>query len=572
MAHTFAVPIPPSESAIRHHERLAKSISHKGEDHCECACCNDGMPIKTTLHAGARTLSRWMQAACLFTIASGLVQAAGVPSHPDHALYFSPDGFPIAPAQEIYPGCIDGDKHHRAPIGWAVISKDCFESKYIPLILNGIKTSTGKSVVVFIHGGLNSLAQGRARVDQLLSAGSAPGAITEKHYPIFINWQASLFSSYIDHLVRVRSGLNQPPVAAATSPFIFAKDIGVGAARVLPDTFSLLFDEYDSHAWFSTQEYQPVVADCTLVKSASCQQPAQGAVEVRRGCDVRTSLDKFEAGIIEVPWLPVKPLTTGILLDGMGSEAWKIMKRRTELMFHREIPEDRLQAARDGTVEHEEPQERSLGFFLQTLARSVDSLDMVGHSAGALILNRALREVPELPVKRIVYMAAAASEEDYEITLLGDGTHPGYLGRHDKTLVYHLLLHPQAERSENDLQWFAVAPDGSLLHWIDAFLSDPQYLRQRMAGKASNLAPRIGDTPPEVLSRVFVKVFDFGVPLKLSKAHGSALASWYSWCSHDTRACQPQRHGDFSEMPFWEDWFVKPDTLPEATDRECRRK
>jgi hypothetical protein len=267
--------MPSGESAIRHDGWLAKDLIHPGEDHRGCACSNGGMPLKTTLHASARALWRRMLAACLFTTASALVQAADVPSHPDHALYFSPDGFPIAPAQEIYPNCIDEDKHHRAPIGWAVISKDCFENKYIPLILNGIKAATGKSVIVFIHGGLNSLTQGRARVDQLLSAGDAPGAITKKHYPIFINWQASLFSSYIDHLVRVRAGLNQPPVASVTSPFIFAKDIGVGAARILPDTFSLLFDEYDSHAWFSTQEYR--LGGCRLRPGQECDLSAANA-------------------------------------------------------------------------------------------------------------------------------------------------------------------------------------------------------------------------------------------------------------------------------------------------------
>ena len=74
-------------------------------------------------------------------------------------------------------------------------------------------------------------------------------------------------------------------------------------------------------------------------------------------------------------------------------------------------------------------------------------LDFVAHSAGALILNKALRDVPELP----------------------------------PTQVYHLVLDPIAEINDHDLGMFELVSRGTLLYRIDNFLRTgiPQTVHRR---------------------------------------------------------------------------------------------
>jgi hypothetical protein len=201
------------------------------------------------------------------------------------------------------------------------------------------------------------------------------------------------------------------------------------------------------------------------------------------------------------------------------------------------------------------------------------SADLVAHSAGAIIANRAMREVPDLPIKNIVYMAAASSLEDYETTVIGDGEKTGFLALHPQAQVYHLVLHPQAELHEFNWAYGGglLIPRGSLLDWLDDFLTDPTALRQRMAGKISNLAQRLQSVPASLQDRVHVKVFDFGVPLRTPPSSGvpTELVGWYEWCDEHQNLCQPQKHGDFSEMPFWEPWLIEPKSLAEVSKSGC---
>ena len=472
-------------------------------------------------------------------------------SHPEYALYFSAEGFPIAPDSEVEPRCADTDAPQKA--GWTVIKESCFKDEYVPRILNGFATSGKQRILLFVHGGLNSLNDARERVDRLVSAGEGPGTLREKHYPIFINWQASFISSYKDHLFRVRQGVGEPKTATLTSPYIFVKDLVFGAFKTAPDTIELFYNLGEKIHPEPVCLSEAAPEEYAVTKSRFCRE---SETRIRIGHDLRTRASRIGSYTKAVVWSPIKPLTTGFVIDGFGSEAWKIMIRRTELMFHRELfpPAD----PRDTDP-------RSLTFFLQRLAAAAPdsagtSIDFVAHSAGAIILNRALREVPELPVDNIVYMAAASSEEDYESTMIGNGKQSGYLSNHPDTRVFHLVLQPNAETNESYLGLFELTPRGSLLYWIDNFLADPEFSRDHVAGRATNLMPRIDATPSEVKKRVLLKIFDYGALQQAPPSHptGQRLREWYDWCDHHRASCQPQRHGDFSEMPFWQEWFWCP--------------
>jgi hypothetical protein len=482
---------------------------------------------------------------------------AQVPPHPEYALYFDGDGLPIAPASQIAPECVDRGAPPRR--GWAVISDDCFTGKYVPLILNGIRASQKHSVLLFVHGGLNSLEDARERVDRLIATGDNAGTLLHDRYPIFINWQASFTSSYVDHLVRVRQGIPSPGIAIPTAPYILVKDLAFGAVRSLPDTLELVYNRIDWHK--KPICFDPPAPEYRLQKLSGCNESGP-AIDYRWGHDLRTPIQRFTFFLEGVPWMPVKPLTTGMVVDGLGSEAWKIMTRRTELMFHPEFAAVNAEHRIDS---------RSLTYFLQQLTAVVRgtsicqaddcNVDFVAHSAGGIIMNKALREVPELPVRNIVYMAAASSEEDYETTLLGDGSEvSGFLVLHPHTQTYHLVLQPKAEINEHDFGPFEFIPRGSLLYWIDNFLAEAEYPRALTAGRITNLAQRLDAIPTTLRARVHVKVFDYGGQIGSPPRHGSKeqLLSWYRWCEDNRASCQPQRHGDFSEMPFWEDWFWNP--------------
>jgi hypothetical protein len=475
-------------------------------------------------------------------------------THPEYALYFDGDGDPIAPSVSILPGCSDPDPRAPRRVGWTVISEPCFRDVYVPKILNAISRSGKSQVLLFVHGGLVSLTNARKRVDRLVRVGDASGtgALLESYYPIFINWQASLYTSYTDHLFRVRQGQRKTAAAIATSPYVLAKDLVFGAVRILPDTVELVSNRHGP-SFSSRVCFQPPPPEYKL-RDHDPVSPKEPPLDVRFGTDVRSPATRFLTSLKGVPWLPIKPVSTGVLIDGFGSESWKIMIRRTELMFHRELTDE----------DADNPDPRSLSSFLRRLMVTIREshikrVDFVAHSAGAIIMNRALREVPQLDLTDVVYMAAAASEEDYETTMFGDGTTVGYLAQHPHTNVYHLVLQPKAEINESYLGIFEAAPRGSLLYWIDNFLAEPEYLRQKTAGRAVNLAARICDTPPAVRSRVHVKAFDYGVALQKpptgNEATPDALVHWYRWCRDHQPLCQPQTHGDFSEMPFWEDWF-----------------
>ena len=78
-------------------------------------------------------------------------------------------------------------------------------------------------------------------------------------------------------------------------------------------------------------------------------------------------------------------------------------------------------------------------------------------------------------------------------------------------------------------QWafLDLTPRGSLLEWIDNFLSDPKTEADLTLGKWDNIILASHLIPLDVLSRVVLRSFNAG-----------------------TRE-EPQHHGDFDEFDFW---------------------
>jgi hypothetical protein len=190
--------------------------------------------------------------------------------------------------------------------------------------------------------------------------------------------------------------------------------------------------------------------------------------------------------------------------------------------------------------------------------RDAWEITLVGHSMGTIVLNQMVREFgmeptsavegsapparAALPFNRIVYMAGAATVRDYQDSVLP------YLRQNRDARMYHLILHPRAEireRFDPGIPYLDLPPRGSLLVWVDEFLSTPETPLDRTVGRYENLLPAVHNTPDEVRGRVHIKAFGVG-----SGVRG------------------PQEHGDFTtHLKFWKSecwWTPGPDYLPDC--------
>jgi hypothetical protein len=157
----------------------------------------------------------------------------------------------------------------------------------------------------------------------------------------------------------------------------------------------------------------------------------------------------------------------------------------------------------------------------------------VGHSAGTIIINEAIRRFglshtsdQGLPFNTIVYMAAASTLHDLQTSV-----YP-YLENHAFSHFYHLMLHEKAEEGETTWQPFDLSPRGSLLVWIDDFLSNPLTHKERTSGSYGNFFRDYHSIPRNIRDQISLRVF----------SQGKAV-----------RSGNPQKHGEFTDrFRYWD--------------------
>jgi pimeloyl-ACP methyl ester carboxylesterase len=156
------------------------------------------------------------------------------------------------------------------------------------------------------------------------------------------------------------------------------------------------------------------------------------------------------------------------------------------------------------------------------------SVTLVGHSMGALVASEMVRSHPEIRFTNIVFMAAASSMRDFEVSVMP------YLAAHESTQFYSLSLHPLAELREQTAKRFG--PNGSLLEWLDAYLADPEAESDRTMGKYTNVVRAAHMIPDDIRAQVHIKAFGY--------QDGSGCG---------TEGKTPSHHGDFNndEVPYW---------------------
>jgi hypothetical protein len=391
-------------------------------------------------------------------------------------------------------------------------------------------------ILIFIHGGMNTFADGMSNATNDIPQIAASG-----YYPLFICWDSSLWGSYGEHLVSVRQGARVGPVTGwLTMPFCLAADLGTAMSRA-PLVFYYQF--YDDLSTFSLHA---VVHGSEEDNRRKVTMTDTGpGLHLQIGADRRTTADEWEHGSSYALTFVPKLLTAPII-DACGRASWDIMCRRTQVMFYTanqfSQPQemDALDAAKRRVGEQPEG---GVGRLLQSLSDLISNdkshhyaITLVGHSMGAIIANEMLKTYPDLPYSNIVYMAAACSEQDF-----ADSVIP-YLARTTNANFYGLTLHPIAEARETHWSYAELSPRGSLLEWIDNFLSNPVTIPERTNGKWDNLISTTPLIPRKVANQIHLKAFSVG-PTDLVPTN------------------TPQAHGDFSQEPFWLEsfWTNKPD-------------
>ncbi len=371
------------------------------------------------------------------------------------------------------------------------------------------------------------------------------------YYPIFITWPSDGLSAYSERLFKLRQAKHSPAIAIPTSPFFLLRDLLVGIVDI-PRNWSnqgatdtqlglrVAFGIDVFHHWtYVDQIYQAFPHSLDEVNAKS--------VTLAKGDYNRGVLAQASRFLAYWSLLPLKLVTSSLVLDGLGTGAWEVMLHRAQNLFRPAKDFERAGRQEDPFKIREKLEEGATGAFAELL-RALNRRNhpdprkdragappdvcyhivLVGHSMGAIVINEALRNFQNLPVTRIVYMAPACSIHDAEQCVLP------FMDRNAAVRFHLLTLHPEAESDEWNA--FDTVPRGSLLEWVDNFFTSPTSHSEQRLGKWINILQAL---------QIFAKKTIRGrVTIKAFGVEGNSL---------------PQTHGQFNECPFWEKDFWNPE-------------
>lgn len=449
-----------------------------------------------------------------------------------------------------------------------------------------VASDPGLHVVLLFHGALNSKSSGlKAALDhyqQILGDGLAghPDPPGETVYPIFVNWEASIFSAYFDHLWRTRQGQRTVAIGPLTSPFVFALDLLKGIVAA-PETWAYQL----KHRWTaefpnssayarnarSIHERTSRVANCRQ-PVAECEQRAVVSISPYSASDEPgygwTSPLRFGVGVLGAPiQLALSPL-----VESGGTAAWTNYVRRTHgaVRNPREF-DDRFAGIKEegglraivkesfddlGRIfgrHREEPEENkrldwkptgTLGMLMDGIERDfgVDPsrirFTLIGHSTGAIIVNRLIEAYPQFFYERIVYLASAATVDDFSAVVVpymsdhsGVCDRPSEADACPRTRFFSASLDYYAEARENVKWWLPVIPTGSLLEWLDLYFTSPPSATSRAMGKWENVMATKHIIPEHLRGNVTLTKIEWdaaGMPRKHGQMN-DLLDHWTFW-------------------------------------------
>ena len=392
-------------------------------------------------------------------------------------------------------------------------------TEHIHKIIQNIKNKGQDSLLIYVHGGMVGIKESLGDTERQVQIIDS----TSNFYPIYVNWESSMFDAYIEHLFYIRQGKYSPVMGPISSPFYLIADLGRAIFRAPitwgHQTYNLVRDTF----------LHPTVND-TIYKNYSHDYYPE---------EPKIYLGKYEIGYFDnyfrgvtyiIPGL-IKIITTP-LLDSFGKSAWQNMKRRTQKVF-RTKEEFNLYNINEVDVRpnHSTGGVAILMDSISVLAKYNDKLKitLIGHSMGCIILSEIIQHYSNLFFENIVLMAPAMTVKDFEHIFIPYLQKP----ENEETQVYILTLHPEADAQENT--FYDVLPRGSLLEWVDDFASEPTDFTEVMLGKWKNIIRALHMVPGDVHSQISIKGFGF---------------------KNDR---EPQTHGEFDDdkYKFWQSGLWK---------------
>jgi pimeloyl-ACP methyl ester carboxylesterase len=376
-------------------------------------------------------------------------------------------------------------------------------------------------ILIFVHGGMNGYRDDFERMRKLLDYQPTRPEIAARlhgatYYPIFINWNAALGDSIVDDLFSIRFGQRaHPAVGIITAPLVLV-------SRVASSVFNAPV------AWMHTiNNYLDGRKDDESGTTDERLSPPQ-----RVGDFANTAV-----------WFVPRALTTPVV-EAFGTPAWQVMKRRAQLAAAHRLP--RNKCANEGAARTllKAIQERltladSTGQEIESIwtsrgKRIRAEITMVGHSMGAIVLNRLLAAVHPLRINRVVYLAPAAGIDEFEAFMLP------YLAHHSKT---KFALFSLSRRHEAQESHYYVEPRGTLLAWIDNLFERGWTVGQMTHGRTTNVLTYY-DLPAD--SGAIDDIWR-----KLEFKHGGGeppvpIAQIEAYVARNVPGA-PRQHGDFDE-------------------------
>jgi pimeloyl-ACP methyl ester carboxylesterase len=378
-------------------------------------------------------------------------------------------------------------------------------------IRDRIEGGAYSDVLIYLHGGLVGRQEG---VEQAMVMSTAMRKDPElnrsgrRYYPLMITWRSGGMESYGEQLLEVRNGEINKPLAWATAPMKLGSDLGTG----LTDTLFAAGLEGDR----LVDSLSDKLNACTARDHAPliiCPEP--------RGFSMLGTV-RTSAYLLLTP----ARIGTAPLINGLGRPAWENMLRHTRSAFLRDAPAEQA----DLTEVSSDGLEGAVYRLFEALGHAGlgprrIGITLIGHSMGTILISEAVRQFPDLPYDRIVFMAPAVSIRDFASSVI-----PVLADPNRGVRFYELSLLPVNEARERT--GGGLLPSGSLLEWVDEMYESPATLADRTLGKWVNARRLIDYFPPPARARMTFRVFG-------------------------DKPCQPQKHGEFNDlvMCFWREAF-----------------
>jgi hypothetical protein len=393
-------------------------------------------------------------------------------------------------------------------------------------------------ITLVVHGGLVGMGESVPETQRLLAAMTRPGE--EVTFPIFVNWETGMVASYLNHLLWVRDGRDRVS-GLLTMPFLLIEDVGRALVR-FPVT---LFTNQRRDFVESYLHERPQAIPTAWRESCWIDTAGQGTSGWATARDIGQEVLPGLARVVTTP-----------LLEMIGHSAYLDMIRRARVLFLRDEDFDAghfrptgalclLMEELLGNSDHKQhvlrrmrrelevewattsPEQRErrnrLADEMVIADRILNSNEfghenlpfanygeptfrIFAHSMGTLVANTLVQRFgDEATFERIVYMGAACSIRDFTDELVP------YIVANPQCEFYNVCLHPSDEIGE--WSWGGIAPHGSLLVWIDSYITTIHTELDLTLGRWNNIMRALPITAyltSDVRRRIHVRGFGRG--------------------------------------------------------------